>query len=181
MHSCPLGPTELFGHGRRYVLLPQPRPDLGMLPEQVEEVWARVCSRAKSLLPQGQVEPWAHMFGTVALAPRTHPGRREVVYGGQCLVILRSLLEVVRDLAVDHGLRAQAQSLDPLVETEVFLEPCLDGHRPAAHPHHRGGTHRGHSTPTRSWPIRSRTGCKDPIPRNGWRSWSVPSVITYRS
>ena len=134
MHSCPLGPTELFGHGRRYVLLPQPRPDLGMLPEQVEEVWARVCSRAKSLLPQGQVEPWAHMFGTVALAPRTHPGRREVVYGGQCLVILRSLLEVVRDLAVDHGLRAQAQSLDPLVETEVFLEPCLDGHRPAAHP-----------------------------------------------
>src|SRR5699024_748534 len=134
VHSCPLGPTELFGHGRRYVLLPQPRTDLGMLPEQVKETWARVRSRAKSLFQQGQVEPWTPMFGTVALASRTHPGRREVVYGGLCLVIFQSLLEVVRDLAVDHGLLAQAQSLDPLVETEVLHAPCPDGHRSAVHP-----------------------------------------------
>ena len=138
MHSCPLGPTELFGEGLRYVLRPGPRART----ECVEEAWPGVRSLAESLMHRQQMDPRPYTLGTVALAPRTIPGEREVVNGGQFLATLRLLLAVVRDLAADQGLEAQARTLDPLVGDDGSLDPCFDGHEGA------GPTTVGEPSPT---------------------------------
>lgn len=127
MHSCPLGPTELFGHGLRYVLLPDPAASLRTATERVEKVWAGVRSLAESRLHEEHANPRPHTLGTVALAPRKHPAEREVVTGGQYLEVAWALLAVVRDIAADHP-AAWPRDPAPRAGADGSLPFRSDGH-----------------------------------------------------